>query len=119
MSQLEPGPDDHHIGFSVHAAESPDGAGTIVTVIGELDLQSAPALRRLLQRAADGGGAVTVDMRACNFVDSTGIAALVEGARRLSGDDRVLVIKGAQERVRRILELAGLLSHKRIVLKQD
>jgi anti-sigma B factor antagonist len=96
------------LGFSVSAAPS-EGGGTAVTVFGELDMASAATLRGTLDEAIDADdGDVELDMRACSFVDSTGIATLVTAGRRLGEQGRVLRIRGARERVSRILELAGL-----------
>lgn len=97
------------LGFSVHVADRQQG-GAAVTVIGELDMASAPRLDAALEQAIGSGGEVVLDMRACSFVDSSGIATIVKAARRLHDDGRVLRVDGAQERVRRIFELAGLLS---------
>ena len=96
------------LGFSVNAAPR-EGGGTAVTVFGELDMASASTLRRALDEAvAADDGDVELDMRACSFVDSTGIATLVTAGRRLGEQRRVLRIRGARERVSHILELAGL-----------
>lgn len=95
------------LGFSATAAPGADG-GTAVTIFGELDMGSAPELRELLEGALDAGGEIELDMRACSFVDSTGIATLVTIARKLAERERVLKLKGARDRVCRILDLAGL-----------
>jgi anti-sigma B factor antagonist len=107
-----------HLEFSVSVAEGPDG-GTVVTIFGELDLGSAPALRQALDQAIAHPGRVALDRRGCSFIDSTGIATVVGAARQLRDDGRALQIRGARERVRRILELAGLLSHQWIVLEPE
>lgn len=99
--------DESHLGFSASSAPCV-GGGTAVTIFGELDMGSAPELRRILDDALLADGNVELDMRACSFVDSTGIATLVTIARRLGEQHRVLKLKGARARVRRILELAGL-----------
>lgn len=93
------------------------GGGTVVTVLGELDMASAHELRRVLEGLIDRNGELEIDMRACGFVDSVGIATLVTAARRMSEDERTLRIRGAQERVRKILELAGLTSHRWVILE--
>ena len=49
-----------------------------------------------------------IDLRACGFVDSRGIGALVEAAMRLREQGRRLTLRGVQPRVLRILEVAGL-----------
>ncbi len=88
-----------------------------MTLLGELDLAAAPEVREVLSEALDHGGDVEVDMRACGFVDSMGIAAMVAAARQLAERGDTLRVKGAQERVRKIFELAGLLDNEWIELE--
>ena len=97
-------------------AEGKDG-GAVVTMLGELDMASAPELERVLNEALSYGGEVEVDMRGVGFTDSTGIAKLVSAARQLAERGSALHVKGAQDRVRRIFELAGLLENDWIQLQ--
>lgn len=72
--------------FSIH--EAPGAADErIITVYGELDRETAPALGEAIDRTLDADGGVEIDLRACGFVDSTGIAILVRGALRLRRGD--------------------------------
>jgi anti-sigma B factor antagonist len=103
-------------GFKAMVARGKDG-GAVVTMLGELDMASAPELERVLNEALGYGGEVEVDMRGCGFMDSTGVAKLVSAARQLSERDSALHVKGAQDRVRRIFELAGLLDNDWIKLE--
>ncbi len=104
-----------HLGTSVSVAPSADGAAR-VTLIGELDQEAAPNVGRALEEAIGMGSDVELDMRACDFVDSIGIATLVTAARRLHDQDRMLTILGARERVLRILELTGIVSQHWITI---
>jgi anti-sigma B factor antagonist len=97
-------------------ADGPNG-GAVVTLLGELDLAAAPELQRALDEALALNGGIEIDMRACGFVDSRGIAAMIGAARQLSQRGDALRIKGAQERVRQIFELAGLLENDWIELE--
>lgn len=105
--------------FWVSTAAGSHG-GPVVTVFGELDTATASQLREVLERAVepDTGGDVEVDLRGCSFVDSTGIAGLVWAAVRLQRQDRRLLLLGARERVRRILDLAGIGGHSAIVIDE-
>jgi anti-sigma B factor antagonist len=103
-------------GFSAMVAEGQSG-GAVVTMLGELDLAAAPELQQALDEALAYDGGVEIDMRACGFVDSRGIAAMVSAARKLAEGGEVLRVKGAQERVRQIFELAGLLENDWIELE--
>jgi anti-sigma B factor antagonist len=102
--------------FAVHVADRIDG-GVEVTVYGELDMASASDLRAELDRAVDRENGVTIDLRACSFIDSTGIATLVGAAWRLKEQGRALHIRGVRDRIRRTFDLAGLSSHDAIVLE--
>jgi anti-anti-sigma factor len=93
------------------------GGGSIVTVIGELDAATAPRLRKTLEEALAHEGDVELDLRGCGFVDSSGIATLVWVAVRMKDRDRRLHLLGARERVRRILDLAGISGHSAIEIE--
>jgi anti-anti-sigma factor len=94
-------------------------SGSVVTIIGELDVDAARKVSDAFDEAIARPGPVKLDMRGCSFVDSTGIAALVRAARQLHEDDRTLSIRGARPRVRGILELSGLLSQGWILLEPE
>jgi anti-sigma B factor antagonist len=91
-------------------ADRPEG-GSIVTVIGELDVSTAPRLKQTFEQALANEGDVELDLRGCGFVDSSGIATLVWAAVWMKERDRRLHLRGARERVRRILDLAGISGH--------
>jgi anti-sigma B factor antagonist len=93
------------------------GGGSIVTVIGELDVSTAPKLRSTLEQALAHEGDVELDMRGCGFVDSSGIATLVWVAVRMKERERRLHLRGARERVRRILDLAGISGHTAVEIE--
>ena len=111
-------PNTSGAGFSVRVTERQDGCA-VATVIGELDVASAGELQAALVRPLESAGEIELDLRACGFVDSMGIATLVTAARRLSQDGRRLTIRGARDRVRRIFDLAGLSAHRCIVFEPD
>lgn len=93
--------------FSVHVAPLAEG-GTDIAIFGEFDLASVQHVDTAVEEALASGGPVVIDMRACGFVDSSGIALLVKAALRLREQERQLVIRGVQARVQRILDVAGL-----------
>ena len=99
---------DMYTEFSVHIAPTNDG-GTEVTIFGELDLATKDQVAEALDSVLDRPGHVVIDLRACYFVDSTGIAVLAKAALRLQEQNRTLRLRGMRERVRRIFEMAGLL----------
>jgi anti-sigma B factor antagonist len=104
--------------FSVHVADGQNG-GIAVTVFGELDAATAPRLKQVLDRSieGEGKGEVVIDLRACGFIDSAGIAVIATTALRLKEQRRTLVMRGVRDRIRRILDIAGLTSQDSIVLE--
>jgi anti-sigma B factor antagonist len=80
----------------------------LVAIRGELVLETAPAIREPLERAAeDGGRPLVVDLSACTFMDSIGLAMLLHGAKPLQdgGSNVALVADGE---VRRLLRLTAI-----------
>jgi anti-sigma B factor antagonist len=83
---------------------------TVVEVVGEIDLASAPGLRTCLHQTIDAGGRrLVVDLRHVDFIDSMGIGVLVGAHRRLRGLDRgSLQLVAADGLVLRVLRLTSL-----------
>lgn len=102
----------------MHVAPTADG-GTDVAIFGELDLATVGKAEAALEEAINAPGRVVIDLRACGFVDSTGIATLVKAALRLNEQDRGLLIRGVKERVVRILDLAGIATLKNVAIEPE
>jgi anti-sigma B factor antagonist len=85
-----------------------DDEYTTISVHDDLDLQSAPTLRNILQDVrARGAGAVRIDLRDCRFVDSVGISVFVSAHHRFAADgDRLELV--VSDQVRQLLRLSGL-----------
>ena len=74
--------------------EPVDAGRCVVAVSGDLDIATAAHVRRAVQRAGrDGYRLVVVDLREAESLDSSGLAALQAGIRRMRslGGDLVLV----------------------------
>jgi anti-anti-sigma factor len=102
--------------FAVHVAERA-GGGVEVTVFGELDMASAPRLRAELEGPLASGKDLTIDLRACGFIDSTGVATLVGAAWQAKEHGRMLRISGVRDRIRRTFDLAGISGMDSVVLE--
>jgi anti-sigma B factor antagonist len=80
-------------------------------VRGELDMNTAPELEAEFERAvAEPGASVVLDLIDCEFIDSTGIALIVNAWQKLekSDDDGRLVLCSGNHQVRRLLKLTGV-----------
>lgn len=85
-----------------------DGGYREVRVEDELDLAVADQLRQRLDVAANDDVEIFVCLERCDFIDSTGIAAIVVAHRQLADKGRRLLICGPSHQVSRILTVTGL-----------
>lgn len=72
----------------------------VVSVSGDCDLASAPALRRALAEAAGRADRLAVDLRGVSFLDSVGLGLLIGAARRATA---FVVVAEADDPARRVL----------------
>lgn len=83
-----------------------DGSTSVLSVIGELDLSTAPRLKWMLGEALEGDKSqVVVDLSEVGFMDSTALGVLL-GARRKLDDDRLAIVCD-NESVLHIFRLSG------------
>ena len=82
----------------------------VVVLRGELDLASTPQLERVLDPlVSHGPPEIVLDCAALSFLDSSGIAVLVNVQSRLGQQDRQLIVRAPQANVLRVLEVTGLM----------
>ena len=87
-----------------------------VTLSGELDLLSAPALERALERLPDSDAElIIVDLRALEFMDSTGLHLLVRAQQWAHASGRRFAVVKGSEQVQRLFELTGVTENLTIV----
>lgn len=79
---------------------------TRVTVRGELDALTAIDLHNRIGETTEGD--VDLDLSEVSFIDSSGLAAIIEGHLRLGVQRRRLVIIGRSAAVQRVLDLSGV-----------
>jgi anti-anti-sigma factor len=94
----------------LHAVADDDADTTTarVQVEDDLDLATTSELRQQLVDHIDRGVTrITVDLTACEFLDSTGLSLLVTTHRRLLELGGGLAITGARDQVRGVLEMSG------------
>jgi anti-sigma B factor antagonist len=82
----------------------------VLTVHGEVDVTTTPRVRaQLLSLLSEGPPRLIVDFEGVEFLDSSGLGALVAAlklARSRSGELRLVC--GSQRSVRKVLEVTGL-----------
>jgi anti-sigma B factor antagonist len=80
----------------------------IIRLTGEIDLENASHLRESLLNALDRGRSLLVEMSDVGYIDSSGIASLVEALQNARNKSLDLKLVSPSARVRRVLELARL-----------
>lgn len=80
----------------------------IVSFEGDVDLQSSPEARKILLETVGKGLPIMVDLSQVGYIDSSGVASLVESfqAARKAGQDLVLI--SVSDGAKRVLQLARL-----------
>jgi anti-sigma B factor antagonist len=81
---------------------------TIVDVVGQIDLGSSPALRKTLLESLNGTKSVAINLSAVKYIDSSGIASLVEVLREARNSNKRLVLFGVTGAVLQVLQLTRL-----------
>ncbi len=81
----------------------------IVTPVGDVDLSRSPCLRQALKKSlSDVTGRLIVDLTDVPYMDSSGVATLVEAMQLARRNSVKLVLCGMQDQVRSIFEIARL-----------
>jgi anti-anti-sigma factor len=94
---------------------------TVIAVRGELHTHTAYDLAPLLDEASEAEKRIVLDLSDCSFIDSTGIALVLNADRRLSdaGIESGMTLCGLQGQVRRVLEIAGVSANLRVSPSRD
>ncbi len=89
--------------------ETFEPSGLVVTVSGELDIATAPALRDRLNAAIDAGShRLVIDLSAISFLDSVALATIVHAKQRLPEDGRMALAIDPHSYVMLVFESGGL-----------
>jgi len=87
----------------------------VVVAAGEIDICTAPGLREALAEAVRRSDRVIIDLTRVRFLDSTGMAVMVEAlGQDPLRDTRALSLAGPAGVVARALEVTGLTSMFRV-----
>lgn len=99
-----------HDELSIDIKSENNGAAVVFALKGSLDLATSPTVRAaLLEAANDGKHEIVVDLTHVEFIDSTGLGALIGGHRRAleSGGSVSLVVTDGP--ISRLLNITGLI----------
>ncbi len=86
-----------------------DNKGTrIIDVTGHIDLSNSPALRKTLLESIRSTDRLAINLAAVNYIDSSGIASLLEVLKAARNGKKKLVLFGLTAAVREVLQLTRL-----------
>jgi anti-sigma B factor antagonist len=81
---------------------------TIIDVTGHIDLSSSPALRKTLLDSIASTGRLAINLAEVKYIDSSGIASLLEVLKEARNTKKKLVLFGLTPAVREVLQLTRL-----------
>lgn len=84
------------------------GDVTVVALSGDVDLESSPKVRTALLDSVNARSGVVVDMSAVAYIDSSGVASLVEAFQSARKANTLFALAAVSEPAMRVLELARL-----------
>jgi anti-sigma B factor antagonist len=96
--------------FEISSADGPDGV-RVVRVVGEVDMSHEEELKGELRSAVESDArGIVVDLTECEFIDSTGVRALLLSREAQHADDGSvkLAVAAASEQILRILTVMGI-----------
>ena len=89
--------------------ETFDPSGLVLTVSGELDIATAPAMREHLDAAIEAGTErLVIDLSAITFLDSVALATIVHAKQRLPESARMALAIDPSSYVMLVFEGGGL-----------
>jgi anti-sigma B factor antagonist len=85
--------------------------GCVISIFGEVDVASAPAVGQALQEAeVSAATSVILDLAGVSFVDSAGIRVLMDAVlASRAGQNKLSIRRDYQPQVDRILTLVGVI----------
>lgn len=94
--------------MSLTIADRVSGDFHVLELAGDIDVETARTLRaHIVERVAEPSARVVVDLSGVDFMDSSGLGALVSGWQ-LTRDDGAFRIAGANPIVQRVLSITGM-----------
>ncbi len=82
--------------------------GAIVALTGDVDLQTSPAVRQKLLESLEKHKRIVVDLSAVNYIDSSGVASLVEAFQVSRKKGASFSLASVSAAAMRVLSLARL-----------
>ena len=88
--------------------ENTENDTLIISVNGDVDLENSDNLREQVSKALDANTAVSLNMSEVSYIDSSGVAALIESKQKAEEGGKDFKIIKPSESVISVLQMAKL-----------
>lgn len=86
-----------------------EGNVAVIDLAGEVDAYTSSRFREVMLDVIEGGTSrIVVSMRNVDYIDSSGLGALVGGLKRISERSGKIVLVCEKPQVRKVFEITGL-----------
>ncbi|MEK7244623.1 MAG: STAS domain-containing protein [Pseudomonadota bacterium] len=90
-----------------HLIKEDDGA-LVIALEGDVDLKTSPDARKILLDAVGRNLPMVVDLSGVQYIDSSGVASLIEAFQKARKAGRKFVLAAVSESALRVLNLARM-----------
>jgi len=99
---------------------SSEGERVVLRLDGELDLASVPTLESAVENATlDDAAELVLDLRGLEFIDSTGLRAILLQDKRSTERGQAFALVRGPEQVQRLMNMTHLDEHLKIVASPE
>ena len=81
---------------------------TVLRVDGEVDFHCSPDLRTRILETLEAEGDLVLDLGGVSYIDSSGIASLVEGLQAAKSKEKQFMLANVQDAAMQVLKLTRL-----------
>ena len=92
----------------MHSSRRSEGAFDIIALTGEIDFHHASELRQQIVESLDHGQHVLLDLTEVDYMDSSGIATLVQGLKHAKDKELRFDLVGVRDAVLKVLKLTRM-----------
>ena len=85
-----------------------EGGYTILGLEGDVDLSCSPDARKAILKKLESGNSLLIDLSAVSYIDSSGVACLVEGYQTAKKQNLKFGLIGVSDSAMSVLKLARL-----------
>ena len=85
-----------------------EGGYAILELVGEVDLSCSPEARKRVLASLDAGYNLLIDLSGVDYIDSSGVATLVEGYQTAKKQNLKFGLVGVSQAAMSVLRLARL-----------